>query len=144
MEFSCKILGIIDPHLPYAGHRISKTHEYQLFSGAGFNELVIDRNDRWFQKKRDRGLVPGYNRNTGDYLAAGGDKAHRVGIGSGCPELQGKTAGGFLRSHPDFHIIPLLSGRNGAEMVMGPACLIACRDDRCPAQETAGILYNAA
>lgn len=90
MEFSCKILGIIDPHLPYAGHRISKTHEYQLFSGAGFNELVIDRNDRWFQKKRDRGLVPGYNRNTGDYLAAGGDKAHRVGIGSGCPELQGK------------------------------------------------------
>ena len=35
MEFSCKILGIIDPHLPYAGHRISKTHEYQLFSGAG-------------------------------------------------------------------------------------------------------------
>ena len=144
MKFACKILGIIDPHLPYAGHRIFKTHEYQLFSGAGFNELVINRDDGWLQKKRDRGFIPGYNRNAGDGFPAWRDESHGIGVGSGSPQLQGKTPPGFLRSHPDFHVVPFASGRNGAEIVVGAACLVACGNDRGPAKEPAGILDNAA
>ena len=76
MEQPGQVLRIEYTYFPDSGSRSLEAHENQLFSGSGFNQLVIHGNDSGFQKKRDRGFISGYNRNTAYDFAAGGNETH--------------------------------------------------------------------
>ena len=73
MKVPCKIQAVVDAYFPYPRGRAAKAHKDQLPSGAGLDELEIYGDHSGFQQKWDSGLIPGYNRDTGNVLSPLGD-----------------------------------------------------------------------
>ena len=130
IKLPCKILGIIHAYSPNSISWGCKTDKNKLFACACLNQLVINCNDRGFQKERDRGFVSAYDRNAAYGFTTGWDKSNRICISGVGPEFYYKSTLGFRIPYSDFHLNGLFPYRYRPHVMMPPASFIACSNYR--------------